>query len=128
MNKISLNFTRRLDRLSDYDRLKYEWIDNSGDIVTSYEDDYYDLFSSTGVSSALEDNPVVFGSEIDAAIRNLQRMMDTIDGYKHKPQDILDMPLMDVIRSEAARIAIMLKVRNPNEGITFEWFDPEKKV
>ena len=108
--------------------MKYEWIDNSGDIVTSYEDDYYDLFSSTGVSSALEENPVVFGSEIDAAIRNLQRMMDTIDGYKHKPQDILDMPFMDVIRSEAARIARMLKVKNPNEGITFEWFDPEKKV
>ncbi len=63
MTRISINLIRRLERLSDYNRLKYEWIDNLGDIVTSYDDDYYDLFSSTGVSSALEENLVVFGPD-----------------------------------------------------------------
>jgi hypothetical protein len=127
MTRISINLIRRLERLSDYNRLKYEWIDNLGDIVTSYDDDYYDLFSSTGVSSALEENLVVFGPDIDAAIRNLQRMMDTIDGYKDKPQEILDMPIMTTIRSEAARIARVLMEKNPNEGVTFVWFDPEER-
>lgn len=127
MIKISTAFIERLERLSDYKRLKYEWLDNQEGIVSSFDEDYYSLFWSTGVAMSLEENDIVFGPEIDTAVSNLQRMVEDLYGYSYREDKILTLPQMDAIRGEAARIAKILRQPNPNEGVTFLWEFFEEK-
>jgi hypothetical protein len=74
-----------------------------------------------------ERSDVVFGPEIDDAIKNLHALMAAIDEYELGTETILNMPEMVVIREEAARILKMLKEPNPNEGVTFQWISPGEK-
>ncbi len=116
-----------LEKVSSYDRQRYEWIDNEEGIVSSYVEDYYGMFWDTGLMDKYERVSLIFGPKIDDAIKNLHAMMAAIDGYKYTEEEILNMPEMVVIREEAARILKMLKEPNPNEGLTFQWISPGEK-
>jgi hypothetical protein len=116
-----------LEKTSSYERQKYEWLDNEEDIISSYTEDYYSLFWDSCLMFDYERSDVVFGPEIDDAIKNLHALMAAIDGYKYTEEEILNMPEMVVIREEAARILKMLKEPNPNEGLTFQWISPGEK-
>jgi hypothetical protein len=113
-----------LEKASSYERQKYEWLDNEEDIISSYTEDYYSLF--WGVMFDYERSDVVFGPEIDNALKNLHAMMAAIDEYELGTETILNMPEMVVVREEAARIAKMLR-ETPNEGVTFQWISPGEK-
>jgi hypothetical protein len=114
-----------LEKTSNYDRQRYEWLDNEEDIVSSFTEDYYSLF--WGVMFDYERGSVIFGPKIDDALKNLHTMMVAIDEYKLGTETILNMPEMVVVREEAARILKMLKEPNPNEGVTFQWITPGEK-
>jgi hypothetical protein len=114
-----------LEKASNYDRQKYEWLDNEEGIVSSFTEDYYSLF--WGIMFDYERSSFIFGHEIDDALKDLHALMAAIDGYKYTEEEILNMPEMLVIREEAARILKMLKEPNPNEGVTFQWISPGEK-
>jgi hypothetical protein len=116
-----------LEKASNYERQKYEWLDNEEGIISSFTEDYYGMFWDSGLMIKYEYYPVIFGPKIDDAIKNLHAMMAAIDGYKYTEEEILNMPEMVVIREEAARILKMLKEPNPNEGVTFRWISPGEK-
>jgi hypothetical protein len=115
-----------LEKTSSYERQKYEWLDNEEGIVSSYTEDYYSLFWDSGLMFDYERSDVVFGPEIDNALKNLHAMMAAIDEYELGTETILNMPEMVVVREEAARIAKMLR-ETPNEGVTFQWISPGEK-
>ena len=114
-----------LEKASNYDRQKYEWLDNEEGIVSSFTEDYYSLF--WGIMFDYERSSFIFGHEIDDALKNLHAMMAAIDEYELGTETILNMPEMIFAREEAARILKMLKEPNPNEGVTFQWISPGEK-
>jgi hypothetical protein len=114
-----------LEKASNYDRQKYEWLDNEEGIVSSFTEDYYSLF--WGIMFDYERSSFIFGHEIDDALKNLHAMMAAIDEYELGTETILNMPEMIFVREEAARILKMLKEPNPNEGVTFQWISPGEK-
>ena len=124
---ISLNFIRRLERLSDWEQLRYEWLESQEGDVSCFQEDYYYLFWNTGVAMPLEDNLTVFGPKIDGVIGDFKSMFEDLYACNYPEHQILNLPQMDTIGAEAARIADMLKKRNPNEGVTFQWISPGEK-
>ena len=114
-----------LEKASNYDRQKYEWLDNEEGIVSSFTEDYYSLF--WGIMFDYERSSFIFGHEIDDGLKNLHAMMAAIDEYELGTETILNMPEMIFVREEAARILKMLKEPNPNEGVTFQWISPGEK-
>jgi hypothetical protein len=54
-------------------------------------------------------------------------MFEDLYACNYPEHQILNLPQMDTIGAEAARIADMLKKRNPNEGVTFQWISPGEK-
>lgn len=95
------NVIEGLQDLASYDFQKTAWLASSGPVVSSFVEDVCYLFDSTGLKNVLKSKEQAFTPQIDQALRELHDATDAVNEDR-PPQEILDDPLMQIVREKAA--------------------------
>lgn len=97
-----------LQDLASYNFQKTAWLASSGPIVSSFSEDYCKLFDDTGLGDALDAGQIVFNNMTDRVLRDLDATLRKINANR-SPQEILDDPLMQVVREKAAEALRLIR-------------------
>jgi hypothetical protein len=102
------NVVEALQELTDYAFQKKAWLASSGPVVSSFMEDICILFDDTGLGHAFDQGEVVFGKDIDQALRELRDAIHKVD-QRLPPQILLDNPLVQIVREKAAHVLKLIK-------------------
>lgn len=107
------NVIEALKYLSDYEFQRIAWFSNDQNLIASYNENVMWVFDDTTLSDALKSGKVVFSNAADAALRDLEKATDKIDGLDYSEEELIDMPEMQIIREKAA---YALRLINETDG------------
>ena len=120
---------RALEILASEARQRYTWFPNAEGDMSSFDEDVNNLLDDAQVFDAIEDNQIIYDRNVTAALRELRDAVMPVDEYRD-PEEIINDPLMRVVREKAARVLELIKA-SKHEGNTVEFWrggEPEKRV
>lgn len=118
------NIIDALKALTDYDYQRIAWFPNNQNLMYSFNENAEDLFYSSGLDEALRTiGEIVFGIAADDALRELEAIVDKIDGHDYSEEVLIDMPAMQTIRKKAKH-ALFLVQTSTGEGSTVTMLEP----
>lgn len=97
-----------LGELADERCQRRVWLAADGPVVSSLTECVSRLFDDSGLASALEGASPVYGRLIDEALRDLGRMLDSLDDGR-APEAVLDDPQLGRARHAAAALLVQLR-------------------
>lgn len=86
--------------------------------MASFEEDVMCVFDDACVIEALERNEIILDADVTAALRDLDSVIDAVDGLR-SVEEIINDPLMEVVR-EKAKIVLDLIYNSDGKGDTIE--------
>ena len=109
---------RALENLASVALQRYTWFPNAEGDMSSFDEDVNNVFDDALVTDALENNQVIYDQKVTAALRELDNAVEPVDEYRG-PEEIINDPLMRVVREKAARVVALIKASS-REGNTVE--------
>ncbi len=92
--------------------------------MSSFDEDVNNLLGDALVTDALENNQIIYDRKVTEALRELRDAVMPVDEFRD-PEEIINDPLMRVVREKAARVLELIKASS-REGNTVEfWRDGE---
>jgi len=113
-----------LENLASEARQRYTWFPNAEGDMSSFVEDVNGVFDDALVTYALEDNQIIYDRKVTEALHELDDAVMPVDEFRG-PEEIINDPLMRVVREKAARVLELIKT-SKREGNTVEfWRDGE---
>ncbi|MFZ5833829.1 MAG: hypothetical protein ACOY2B_00390 [Pseudomonadota bacterium] len=113
-----------LENLASEARQRYTWFPNAEGDMSSFVEDVNGVFDDALVTYALEDNQIIYDRKVTEALHELDDAVMPVDEFRG-PEEIINDPLMRVVREKAARVLELIKT-SKREGNTVEfWHDGE---
>lgn len=109
---------RALEILASEARQRYTWFPNAQGDMSSFIEAVNNVFDDASITDALEDNQIIYDRKVTQALRELDDAVDPVDEYRGE-EEIINDPLMQVVREKAARVLELIKV-SKREGNTVE--------
>lgn len=81
-----------------------------------YNENVLDLFYDSMLDEALKAGETVFGSEADAALRELEAATVKIDDDDYPDADLINAPQMQIVREKAAKALVLVKASTGDGG------------
>lgn len=133
------NIVDGLRYLASYEFQKIAWFENDKGLWSSFDQDVEEIFDTTNLDLAFENNEIVFGKKADASLIELEQACNAL-GYDWtgREKELLESDELAAIRAMAKRCLRLIKERDPQEstvdlvevdlpplGITFSDMDEE---
>lgn len=96
-----------LKELSDKKDQERLWLASSGPEISSFDEAMCQLFDDSGLKDALNKEEA-FGEEVDVLLKRLRSILRMINPYR-PPQEIIDDPRMEDVRSTSAEILDLIR-------------------
>lgn len=111
------NVIEGLKDLASYDFQKAIWFENEYKIYSSFDEDVETVFFDSGLSDALAKDMIVFGYEADSALKELERLCDSI-GYEWsgRERELLESSEMVLVRGLAKDCLRLMRSNKFLEG------------
>ncbi|MEK6745701.1 MAG: hypothetical protein AABY33_01535 [Pseudomonadota bacterium] len=109
------NIIKGLEDLASYHFQKIAWFENDQGLSSSFSEDVEAVFMDTGLEDALDANEIVFGKEVDEALRDLDKTVDGI-GYHRDERELINSPEMRIVRVKAAKVLELIKASDGRES------------
>jgi len=117
------NIVGILKELADRDYQKRIWL-NTGDgpgMTISFVEAVNMLFDDCVVGDYLREGEILFDRATTAAFHELDRAVDAVSEYDEngefrREEDIIDDPLMNVLRNKAAKVLALIEVSDGKES------------
>lgn len=118
---------RALEILASEARQRYTWFVNAEGDMSSFVEAVNNVFDDASITDALEDNQIIYDRKVTEALRELDDAQAPVNEYRG-PEEIINDPLMRVVREKAARVLELIKA-SKFEGNTVEFWrrgEPER--
>jgi len=109
------NITEGLKDLASKSFQQIAWFENDQGLCSSYSDDVCAVFEGTGLQEALRNNEIVFSKEADAALNQLDEMVEAI-GYNRDERELINAPEMEAVPLMAARCLELIESSEGSES------------
>ena len=111
------NVIEVLEYLSSYDFQKIAWFENDQGLMYSFNENVSDLFDDFYLEKALYDEGViVFSKDADQALRDLNDVVEKIDGRDYREEVLIELPEMQIIREKAAIALALIEASDGSES------------
>jgi hypothetical protein len=109
-----------LRELADRDYQQRVWLNAGGKPIMSlsFIEAANNVFDDAYATEILENNQIVYDKKVTEALRELGVAIDAVDEFR-SGQEIINDPLMEVVRQKAARALFLINV-STGEGGTVE--------
>ncbi len=113
-----------LENLASVARQRYTWFPNAEGDMSSFVEDVNNLLGDALVKYALEHNQIIYDRKVTEALRELRDAVMPVDEFRD-PEEIINDPLMQVVRDKAAHVLKLIKASKREENTVEFWRDGE---
>jgi len=95
--------------------------------MSSFVEAVNNVFDDASVTDALQDDQIIYDQKVTAALRELDDAVGPVNEYRD-PEEIINDPLMQVVREKAARVLELIKASKREASTVGFWRrgEPEK--